>query len=42
MGISKRQMYAETDPVVDLLLKDMATRPIVHVSKYTVTVHIII
>ncbi|XP_054282657.1 extracellular serine/threonine protein CG31145 isoform X2 [Macrosteles quadrilineatus] len=33
MGIAKRQMYDDKDPVVNELLQDMGTRPIVHVSQ---------
>jgi len=33
MGISKRQMYSDKDPVVNDLLSDMASRQIVHVSQ---------
>lgn len=33
-GISKHELYAKDDPLVDRLLHDMATQKILHVSKY--------
>lgn len=34
MAISKKELYKEHDPTVDALLKEMATRPIVHAGKF--------
>lgn len=34
LAISKKELYKENDPTVDALLKEMATRPIVHAGKF--------
>lgn len=40
-GISRRHLYGDKDPVVDSLLKELATRSIIHVGKLIMCIKII-
>lgn len=41
-SISKRELYHENDPVVDRIIQDMQTLPILHVGEYNFLCKLII